>query len=279
MTHPALQEGNVVVITGGALGIGRAAARYFARAGLRVCLADLPSDDLDAAASEVSALAGNTDDVVAIPTDVGNTASLEALRDQVHDRFRQIDVLMNNAAARTGGDVLSDMSDWHRAVDVNLWGVIHGVHTFLPDMLAQETHGCIINVGSKQGMTNPPGNPVYNLCKAAVISYTESLQHYLRNLEGANVTACLLVPGWTTTGNRQHQPGAWLPDQVVERMVEGLTKGDFYIVCPDNEVSEDMDRKRILWGAGDITENRPPLSRWHGGYDEAFAAWSPPDRN
>jgi len=108
-----------------------------------------------------------------------------------------------------------------------------------------------------------------------VKTYTEALQHELRGRDGCHVSAHLLVPGWTTTAKRAHQPGAWLPEQVVERMLERLAAGSFYIVCPDDEVDEAMDRKRILWSAMDITEDRPALSRWHGGYGEAFEAFEP----
>ncbi|HIC81161.1 MAG TPA: short-chain dehydrogenase, partial [Kiloniellaceae bacterium] len=101
-------------------------------------------------------------------------------------------------------------------------------------------------------------------------TYTEQLQHRLRNTEGCQVTAHLLVPGWTTTGNREHKPGAWLPAQVIDVMLEALDRGDFYIICPDNEVTAEMDHKRMLWAAGDIIENRPPLSRWHKDWADKF---------
>lgn len=79
-----------------------------------------------------------------------------------------------------------------------------------------------------------------------------------------------LVPGWTTTGSAEHKLGAWLPDQVVAHMSAALERGDFYIICPDDEVTSDMDRARILWAAGDIVENRPRLSRWQTDYSKTF---------
>jgi NAD(P)-dependent dehydrogenase (short-subunit alcohol dehydrogenase family) len=154
-------------------------------------------------------------------------------------------------------------------MDVNLWGPIHGVRAFLPAMLASTEAGVIVNVGSKQGITNPPGHPVYNMTKAALEAYTEALEHELRSSPdnaGRRVTAHLLIPGWTTTGTQEHKPGAWLPEQVVDAMLSGIARGDFYIICPDGEVTAEMDKKRILWAAGDMTENRPPLSRWHPDY-------------
>jgi len=115
-------------------------------------------------------------------------------------------------------------------------------------MIDQGTPSVIVNTGSKQGITNPPGNAAYNASKAALKSYTESLQHELRNTDGCQVSAHLLVPGWTTTGKREHKPGAWLPDQVIDVLLEALARGDFYIVCPDDEVTSEMDTARILWG-------------------------------
>ncbi len=137
-------------------------------------------------------------------------------------------------------------------------------------MMKQSSESIVINTGSKQGITNPPGHPIYNIVKAAVKTYTEALQHELRNSEGCRVTAHLLVPGWTTTGKSEHKQGAWLPDQVIDYLLEALERNEFYIICPDDEVTAEMDRKRILWGAGDITENRQPLSRWHPDYAEKF---------
>jgi hypothetical protein len=156
-------------------------------------------------------------------------------------------------------------------MDVNFWGVVHGVSAFVPRMLEHGSRALVINTGSKQGITNPPGNLAYNVTKSALRTYTEGLQHELRNTEGCRVTAHLLIPGWTTTGKKEHKPGAWLPDQVIDFMLAALDRGDFYIICPDDETTLEMDRKRILWSAGDLVENRPALSRWHPDYAREFA--------
>jgi short-subunit dehydrogenase len=107
---------------------------------------------------------------------------------------------------------------------------------------------------------------------------TEALAHSLRNEEGARITAHLLVPGSTFTGmtrqgRSEKPPGAWTPDQVVAMLVTGMSQGDFYIICPDNDVTREIDNRRILWAAQDITRNRPPLSRWHPDYKDAFEAF------
>ncbi len=269
-----LSEGKVAVVTGAALGIGRAAAGRFAGLGMTVVMVDLPSDDFDAAVDLVIAT-GGADRVMKAAVSVADADALNALAGDVTARFGTPSVLMNNAVTRTGGGVFADPQDWRTAMEVNFWGVINGVNAFAPAMLDARAPGYIVNVGSKQGITNPPGNAAYNVTKSAVKTYTEALQHELRGREDSRVSAHLLVPGWTTTGKSEHKPGAWLPDQVVDLMLERLEAGSFYIVCPDNEVTTEMDRKRILWSAGDITEDRPPLSRWHGGYDDAFEAYEP----
>ena len=275
MTHPALTAGRVAVVTGAAMGIGLAACRRFAALGMRVCMADVLADELRLAREEVAGLAPGADrNVLAVPTDVARLEEIDALKEKVYATFGEVGLLMNNAVTRTSSGALGRPEDWEQALRVNLWGVLHGVSAFVPSMIAQGEPCLVVNTGSKQGITNPPGNLAYNVTKAALKTYTEGLQHELRNIAGCRVSAHLLVPGWTTTGKREHKPGAWLPDQVVDVLLAALEHGDFYIICPDDETSPDMDRKRILWSAGDITENRPPLSRWHPDYAEAFAAFS-----
>jgi NAD(P)-dependent dehydrogenase (short-subunit alcohol dehydrogenase family) len=275
MSHPVLTAGRVAVVTGAAMGIGLAACKRFAALGMRVGMADVLGDELRSAHAEVVRLApGGERDVLAVPTDVARPEELEALSERVYGTFGEVGLLMNNAATRVGGGPFGRLEDWRSALDVNFWGVVHGSRAFVPRMIAQGEPGLVINTGSKQGITNPPGNLAYNVTKAALKTYTEGLQHELRNTAGCRVSAHLLVPGWTTTGKREHKPGAWLPDQVIDFLLAALARGDFYIVCPDDEVSAEMDRKRILWSAGDITENRPPLSRWHPDHAAAFAAFS-----
>ena len=275
MTHPVLTAGCVAVVTGAAMGIGLAACRRFAALGMRVAMADVLKDELRSAHAEVARLArGGERDVLAVPTDVARPEELEALKQSVYSTFGEVGLLMNNAATRVGGGPFGRLEDWRSALDVNFWGVVHGVRAFVPAMIEQGEPGLVINTGSKQGITNPPGNLAYNVTKAALKTFTEGLQHELRNIAGCRVSAHLLVPGWTTTGKREHKSGAWLPDQVIDVLLAALARGDFYIICPDDEVSAEMDRQRILWAAGDITENRPPLSRWHPDHAAAFAAFS-----
>ncbi|WP_420564403.1 SDR family NAD(P)-dependent oxidoreductase [Thalassobaculum sp.] len=275
MPHPAIARDKAAVITGAASGIGKATAARLASLGMRVYMLDLPGRPLDAAREEVAGHAAETDHVIALPCDVSDEAEMRGTAQRVNAVSTAPSFLMNNAVTRVGGGIWNPAADWHKAVDVNLWGVVNGVRCFVPSMIEAGAKAHVVNVGSKQGITNPPGNTAYNVTKAAVKAYSEGLQHDLRNTPGCRVSAHLLIPGWTTTGDREHKPGAWLPDQVVDHMLAGLEAGDFYILCPDGETTPEMDRKRILWGAGDITENRPPLSRWDPAYKAAYNAFEP----
>jgi NAD(P)-dependent dehydrogenase (short-subunit alcohol dehydrogenase family) len=278
MTHPALAPGAVAVVTGGASGIGLAAARRFVEAGMQVCIADLGADRLAAAGETLAAAAASgAEAVMTSETDVSDAGAVRALEAAVRDRFGGTDVLMNNAGIGPGSSVF-EPDGWQATLGVNLWGVVHGTQAFGPGMIARGRPGLIINTGSKQGITTPPGNPAYNVSKAGVKVFTEALAHELRNTEGARISAHLLIPGFVFTGltkgdRREKPPAAWTAEQTVDFMLERLGEGDFYILCPDNDVSRALDERRILWAAGDIVENRPALSRWHPDYGDVFAAF------
>ncbi|MFG1223568.1 SDR family NAD(P)-dependent oxidoreductase [Xanthobacter wiegelii] len=279
MTHPALSSGAVAVITGGASGIGLAAAEKLATRGLKVVLADLPGEKLDAAAARVAAVAtGGAGDVLAVATDVSRPEDLERLEEIVAGRFGGADLLMNNAGVQPGSAIFGPFANWEKVLGVNLMGIIHGCRAFGPKMIARGRPGLIVNTGSKQGITTPPGDPAYNVSKAGVKAFTEALEHELRNTPGCLVSARLFIPGFVFTplaaGGRTEKPaGAWTAAQTVDFLLEKLEAGDFYILCPDNDVPRALDEKRIAWAAGDIIENRPPLSRWHKDHAEAFAAF------
>ena len=279
MSHPAIKPGNTAVITGGAAGIGLAAAMAFAKAGLRVCIADLGEARLAKAARGIAEVApGGARDVMAAETDVGRHEEVQALADRVMGEWGHLHVLMNNAGIQPGSAMFGPRQSWERVLDVNLWGVINGVQAFVPRMIGQGSPGLVINTGSKQGITTPPGDPAYNISKAGVKVMTEALAHELRNTEGCQITAHLLIQGFvftelTAKGRTEKPAGAWTPEQTVGFMLERISAGDFYILCPDNEATRALDEKRILWAAGDIAENRPPLSRWHKDHGEAFASF------
>jgi NAD(P)-dependent dehydrogenase (short-subunit alcohol dehydrogenase family) len=262
----AIAPGNLAVVTGGASGIGLSAARAFAKRGMRIAIIDRAGDALDAAAAAI-------DGATAYGVDVSDAAEMRNLASQID----HASVLMNNAGIGQGGDVFAEVETWHRVINVNLMGVVHGVQFLAAKMLEGNAPGLVINTGSKQGITQPPGNTAYNVSKAGVKALTEGLAHSLRERTGDRVTAHLLIPGFTYTGMTSPRPekpaGAWTPDQVIDLMLQRLARGDFYILCPDNETTPEQDAKRIAWAAADVTDNRPALSRWHSDYAAEFARY------
>jgi len=267
--------GRVAVITGAASGIGLAAAERLAGFGMKVCLADVNADALAAAGAAVARISSAAD-VLTVETDVSRREDVERLKTIACETFGDVGFLMSNAGIEGGGGLFADPARWQRILDVNLWGAINVVQVFGPAMIAQHTPGAIVATGSKQGITTPPGDTAYNASKAALKVVTEALAHELRNTPQCQITAHLLIPGFTYTGLTKARgvaekpPGAWTSEQVVDFMLESMRRGDFYILCPDNDVSRTTDEKRIRWAAEDIVANRPPLSRWHPDFKAAF---------
>ena len=197
MTHPALHPGRTAIITGAASGIGRAAARALAAQGMAVALIDLPGPALQDTAAEMQALGAQA---LALPADVADRAALQAAADRIGAELPPVTLVMNNAGRGEPSSCLGDPGPFTRTLDANLWGIIHGTQVFAPLVLSHGQPGAIINTGSKQGITTPPGNPAYNVSKAGVKAFTEALAHELRNIAGSKVTAHLLIPGWVHTG-------------------------------------------------------------------------------
>lgn len=272
MTRAALTSDSVAVITGGASGIGLASAKRFAAMGMRVAIVD--RDDQKLPDAKIALRSAGAADVMVAATDVSDREQIEELRSEVDRRFGGADILMNNAGIGASSSCTGPLENWRSILDVNLWGVIHGTQVFAPGMIARGRPGAIINTGSKQGITTPPGNPAYNVSKAGLKAFTEALAHELRNTQDCSITAHLLIPGFVftgITGAAQKPDAAWTAEQTADFFIDSLNTGDFYILCPDNDVARELDEKRMAWAVGDIIENRPPLSRWHPDYCEAFA--------
>lgn len=188
----------------------------------------------------------------------------------------KIDLLVLNAGIGLRGS-WEDTAYFQKILAVNLFGVINGISTLLSLVTSSASPSSIVITGSKQGITNPPGNPAYNASKSAVKTLAEHLSYDLSK-SSPSTSVHLLVPGWTFTGLSGNSPfaegkekkvkpeGAWSPDQVVEYLEQKMGEGKFYVICPDNDVSEETDKKRVLWTANDLVQGRPPLTRWRPEY-------------
>jgi NAD(P)-dependent dehydrogenase (short-subunit alcohol dehydrogenase family) len=269
--HPAIVHGRVAVITGAASGIGLATARRLGQIGMRIVLVDIDAHSLERAVAD---LTSNGISARAIKADVSRRDDLARVKAEA-DALGEVAVLMNNAAREGGDGLFADVAKWKSTLDINVGGALHGIQLLVPDMMGASWPCMVINTGSKQGITLPPGDTAYNVSKAALRALTESLAHELLSTNG-RVSAHLLIPGFTFTGFTRARgitekpAAAWTADQVVDFMLPALARGDFYILCPDNDVDRATDEKRMRWATNDIIENRPALSRWHPDYAQKF---------
>ena len=200
-------HGKVAVITGAASGFGREFARIGAREGMRLVLADVQSEALDAVAEELQDAGA---EVLAQLCDVRKGEQVEALAEAAMGRFGVIHLVFNNAGVGSGGLVWENSeADWDWVLGVNLWGVIHGVRIFTPLMLAAaqndpDYRGHIVNTASMAGLLNAPTMGVYNVSKHAVVSLSETLYQDLR-LVDAPIGASVLCPYFVPTGISQSE--------------------------------------------------------------------------
>ncbi|UCE87700.1 MAG: SDR family NAD(P)-dependent oxidoreductase [Deltaproteobacteria bacterium] len=184
-------RGRVAVVTGAASGIGRALAERFAAEGMKVVLADIDPPALEAAAGE---LAERGADVRAVPVDVTQASDVEALADQTLRAFGAVHVVCNNAGVFAGGlSWEAPLRDYEWVIGVNLWGVIHGVRTFVPILLEQNSEGHVVNTASMAGLTTLPYASIYHMSKHAVLAYSECLHHELA-LRGSRIRVSALCP-------------------------------------------------------------------------------------
>ena len=268
--------GNTAVITGGASGIGLVVAENYAAAGMNVVIVDKNSESIANATTQLQGVATGAGKIVGHECDVTDFAALREISKATFDAFGGVNCLMNNAGVGLFvGAPWENLDEAKQTLQINLLGIIHGCHAFIPAMLESGQPGAVINTGSKQGITRPPGNYAYNLSKVGVLAYTESVAHALTQIPDCKLSAHLLVPGFVYTpmisSFLPEKPDfAWTAEQTVEFMLPCLDRGDFYILCPDNEATREIDEKRIQWNADDLIKNRPALSRWHPDFKEAF---------
>ncbi|GMU93927.1 MAG: short-chain type dehydrogenase/reductase [Candidatus Hydrogenedentota bacterium] len=186
----------VAVVTGAASGIGFALSSRFAREGMRIVMSDVEEAALHEAAGRVCDTGAQ---VVAVRADVSKAADVENLANQTYEAFGAVHVLCNNAGVAVSGLIRENsLRDWEWVIGVNLWGVIHGLRSFLPRMIEQDTDGHIVNTASIAGIITGPGMGVYCASKHAVVGLSESLYHEL-TLMGSKVSVSVLCPAWVKT--------------------------------------------------------------------------------
>lgn len=265
---------------------------------MKVAVADVDRENLKATEDAVAAIVGR-EKVLFRECDVSDSGAVAGWADEVYATFGDVGFLLNNAGTGIGTpSALNDLKAWRTNIDVNLFGVIHVLQAFVPRMIEYRTPGTIVVTGSKQGITTPPGNLAYNVGKAGVKVVTEGLEHELRSLAVSPrlLRSHLFIPGWVNT-NLAHNyfkavkgdnfdpardvpwseerpaAGAWMPAQCIDYLFESIARDQFYIICPDNDVTIEMDKKRIAWATADIIERDVPLSRWQPDYQDAFEAY------
>ena len=270
----------VAVVTGAASGIGRAIAYRCAEEGMKVVLADINKEGLASAEAELNA-AGAT--VLSIPTDVSKASDIETLAQRTIEAFGGVHLLVNNAAVYTTGTIWENtIADWEWVLGVNLWGVIHGVRTFLPIMLEQDTEAHVVNVSSMTGLTRSSIIGTYAVSKHGIVALTETLFYQLAERE-AKVRVSVLCPGAVNTpvaeaARRRLQEMADIPgerkmtsddERVIERLrnsfkngmppkvvadkvFEAIREEQFYILTHPNE------KVRVERRMKDILEERNP---------------------
>ena len=234
----------VAVVTGAASGIGRAIAERCAEEGMKVVLADINKEGLASTEAELEG-AGAT--VLSIPTDVSKAGDIEALARRTLEAFGGVHLLVNNAAVYTTGTIWENtIADWEWVLGVNLWGVIHGVRTFVPIMLEQDTEAHVVNVSSMTGLTRSNIIGTYAVSKHGIVSLSEMLFYQLAERE-AKVKVSVLCPGAVNTpvaeaARRRHVAMENVPgerkmapkdEQLIERLRRSFKKG-----MPPKEVAE-----------------------------------------
>lgn len=271
-----IAPGKVAVITGAAKGIGTGVARELGARGMRLALLDIDGDALEGVAGELGK------DVLVFPADAANLDALFRFKNQIQARLGNVHLLVNNVGMTKHGGPWDAPEGWQDTMTTNFTAVLAGQHVFVPDMIASGQPGAIVNLGSKEGITTPPGNAAYSVAKAGVKVLTEQLAHDLLTVTQGRLSAHLFVPGYTWTPmnfpdtdfSRDIKPEApWSVEQLVDYFMARLMNEDFYILCPDNEVTSEMDAKRIRWAMDDMIQNRPALSRWHPNWKSRFAEW------
>ncbi len=267
-------QDKVAVVTGGASGIGKAVAARAAAEGMKIVVADIEEGPLKEAEADISSSGA---DVLGVVADVSDAASVRELRDRALDRFGAVHLVHNNAGIGLGGPIWEvSEQDWRWILGVNLWGVVHGIATFVP-LFIEQGEGHVVNTASIAGLTTAPFLGPYNATKQAVVAISETLFKDLQAV-GAPVGVSVLCPGFVQTriaeSDRNRPP--WAPDRevvaaadlrgAIQSMVDGgipaaavadqvidAVRSDTFYILTHPELTQAIETR-----FGDIVQGRPP---------------------
>jgi NAD(P)-dependent dehydrogenase (short-subunit alcohol dehydrogenase family) len=257
-------DGRVAVVTGGASGIGLAMARRFVAEGMKVVVGDIEKAALDDAVEALSSARSGAD-VLGVVTDVTDPDSVQALADATMERHGQVNVVCNNAGVGGGGvSWEASLETWQWVIGVNMWGVVHGIRTFVP-LLLQQGEGHVVNTASVAGLVAAPFMGPYNASKHAVVGMSETLHHELAFM-GSPIKVSVVCPGWVNTriadadrnrpahltpAEEAAQGGAqastmrdmlqsmlengMAPDEVAGKVVDAIRNEKFWVLTHDDE--------------------------------------------
>jgi short-subunit dehydrogenase len=270
--------GKTAVVTGAASGIGMELARLFAEQGMNLVLADIEEKALENSLASLQTLGG---EAIAVVTDVSKAEAVDSLAEAAIERFGQVDIVCNNAGVFTGGSIWeTSVDDYQWLINVNQWGVINGIRSFVPRMIAQATPGHIVNVASMAGLTSVPFVAAYNMTKHAVVSLSECLYHELALSAPQIQVSCLCPEAVTTNIDRanRNRPTAFetrepsevqrmiqkshtdstragiSPSELAERTLAAIKEGQFYILPPEESDWSKLAELRL----DDIRTRRNP---------------------
>jgi NAD(P)-dependent dehydrogenase (short-subunit alcohol dehydrogenase family) len=247
-------DGKVAVITGAASGLGYAMAHRFAAEGAKLVLADVAEPQLETVARE---LAGRGATVEARPTDVGDPESVEGLARHSFAVHGRVDIVVNNAGLVVLGKTWEiPLTQWHRVLDVNLWGVIHGIHAFVPRLIRQGGPAHVINTASMAGVMTLGSLAPYVASKHAVVGLSEVLARDLAD-SGVPIGVTVVCPGYVPTrlGLEDRDapvppptPGAVTSDDVADRVRQAMSDGQLYVFTHPGSIDEVDRRHRVVRG-------------------------------